>query len=183
MPSPVGHSLAGYLIYHLTQGPARWHQWSLVALYLVVANAPDLDFIPGLLVGDAGRYHHGITRSMGFAAFFGFFFSMFLYLYKRAAIRRNFTIFFCLYLSHVVLDYFSMDSSAPYGVPVYWPIDGQYYIASFTLFSDITRVSSSGATFFSSLFSMHNLWSVCVELVVFLPLVLLLFTWKKERDF
>lgn len=51
-------------------------------LYLVVADAPDLDFIPDLLVGDTGRYHHGITRSMGFAAFFGFVFSMFLYLHS-----------------------------------------------------------------------------------------------------
>jgi len=135
MPSPVGHSLAGYLIYQLIPGRAPRHQWSLVALYLIVANAPDLDFIPGLLVGNASRYHHGITHSLGFAALVGFAFSVLLYLRKRAAIRKNFAIFFCLYFSHVVLDYFSLDSSTPHGVPLFWPLSSTYYIAPFTLFS------------------------------------------------
>jgi len=182
MPSPVGHSLAGYLIYQLTPGGAPQHQWSLMALYLVVANVPDLDFIPGLLVGNASRYHHGITHSIGFAALVGFAFSVFLYLCKRAAIRRNFAIFFSLSFSHVILDYFSLDTSIPYGVPIFWPLSNTYYIAPFALFSDVTRVSSSGATFLSSLFSLHNLWSVCVELLVFLPCVFLIFRWRRRPE-
>lgn len=182
MPSPVGHSLAGYLIYQLTPGENPRHKWSLVALYLVVASAPDLDFIPGLLVGDAGRYHHGITHSIGFAVLVGLAVSVILYLHKRAAILRNFTVFFSLYFSHVVMDYFSLDTGIPYGVPISWPLSSKYYIAPFALFSDVTRVSSSGTMFLSSLFSLHNLWSVCVELIVFLPFALLLFKWRRRPE-
>ena len=182
MPSPVGHSLAGYLIYQLIEKPTGWHRWSIVVFGLIAANAADLDFIPGLLMGAIDRYHHGISHSIGFAVLFGFAFSVLLYLYKRAAFWRNFTISFCIYFSHVVLDYFSNDTRVPYGVPIYWPLDSEYYLAPVTLFSGITRDSSSGATFVSSLFSMHNLWSVCVELVVFLPFVILLLGWSRKPE-
>ena len=182
MPSPVGHSLVGYLIYELTLGSAQRPQWPIVVLYLVVANAPDLDFVPGLLVGEVGRYHHGITHSIGFAAVVGFAFSFGLYLYKGAVIWRNFLILFSLYFSHVVLDYLSMDTSLPRGVPIYWPLGSEYHIAPFALFSDITRVSSSSAGFISSLFSLHNLWSMCVEFLVFFPFALLLFTRRRRLE-
>jgi len=182
MPSPVAHSLVGYCIYQLTPGAKRRHQWSLLALYLVLANVPDLDFIPGLLVGDAGRYHHGLMHSIGFAALFGLGFSVLLYLYKQAASRRNFTIFFSLYFSHVILDYFSLDSSAPFGVPLFWPLSSKYYIASQALFSDIQRVSSPTSMFISSIFSLHNFWSVCVELVVLFPFAFLLWAWRRRSE-
>jgi hypothetical protein len=56
MPSPVGHSLMGYLIYSATEkSPAR-PGWGILALYLLAANAPDMDFIPGMLIGEPGRY-------------------------------------------------------------------------------------------------------------------------------
>jgi len=182
MPSPVAHSLVGYCVYQLTAGATRCHHWSLLALYLAVANVPDLDFVPGLLVGHAGRYHHGLTHSIGFAALFGLGVSALLYFYKQAAIRRNFTIFFCLYFSHVILDYLSVDGSAPFGVPLFWPLSSRYYIASFALFPDIQRVSSSTSMFISSLFSLHNFWSVCVELFVLFPFVLLLWAWRRRSE-
>jgi hypothetical protein len=46
----------GYLIYSATEkSPAR-PGWGILALYLLAANAPDMDFIPGMLIGEPGRY-------------------------------------------------------------------------------------------------------------------------------
>ena len=68
MPSPVGHSLMGYIIYRTTATAVVVQRMQLIVFYLLVANAADLDFIPGLLVGMPNRYHHGISHSVGFAA-------------------------------------------------------------------------------------------------------------------
>jgi hypothetical protein len=52
MPSPVGHSLMGFIIYHVSARRLLAHRWRLIGLYLFAANTPDLDFIPGLVLGN-----------------------------------------------------------------------------------------------------------------------------------
>src|SRR5919109_37383 len=130
MPSPVGHSLTGYLIYRVAAKDAEDRWWTF-ALYLAAANAPDLDFIPGLLMGNPGRYHHGPSHSVGFAILFGLALSLTMALFKRGDGMRNLTVFFSLYFSHVLLDYVGTDTSFPYGVPLLWPLSHEYYIAPF----------------------------------------------------
>src|ERR1044071_7547790 len=63
MPSPVGHSLAGLIAYQIAPEIDGMARGRVVALYLLAANAPDLDFLPGLIVGDPNRFHHGISHS------------------------------------------------------------------------------------------------------------------------
>ena len=145
-------------------------------LYLFAANTPDLDFIPGFLIGDANRYHHGISHSIGFALVFASAFSLFLILLKRAGTRprcyrRNFAISFCLYFSHIVLDYLSIDSGLPYGEPLFWPLSNKYYIAPFAFLPEIRRASAS-SEFIPSLFSLHNLWAASVEFLLLFPFIL-----------
>ena len=62
MPSPIAHSLAGVALYQVR--PERRHQLALLALLVVAANLPDLDFIPGMIMGNADRYHHGPSHSL-----------------------------------------------------------------------------------------------------------------------
>jgi hypothetical protein len=45
------HSLMGYLIYRAADHVGE-KRWRTVAVFLFAANIPDLDFIPGLFVGD-----------------------------------------------------------------------------------------------------------------------------------
>ena len=97
----------GYIVYRATAGQVGVHQWQPLALYLFAANAPDLDFIPGFLIGDPNRYHHGVSHSIGFAVLFALAFSLVLVLVKRGSIGRNFGTFFALYCSHIGLDYLS----------------------------------------------------------------------------
>jgi inner membrane protein len=180
MPSPVGHSLMGYLIYKAMPRPVAVHQWWLLPLYLFAANAADLDFLPGWLIGHPNRYHHGISHSIGFAILFALGLSLLLFLLKRATVWRNFAIFFCLYCSHIGLDYLSIDDSYPYGLPAFWPVSDEYYTATWAFLPGIIR-SSSGEEFVTSLFSLHNLWAVSVEVLLLVPFILLMVFFKDHR--
>ena len=45
-----------------------WVGWPRLLLAIVLANAADLDMIPGILVGEPNRYHHvGFSHSLLFA--------------------------------------------------------------------------------------------------------------------
>jgi inner membrane protein len=180
MPSPVAHSLTGYVIYRAAS-PVHACRWQYVVLYLFAANAPDLDFLPGFLVGDPDLYHHGVSHSIGFAVLFASALSLFLLFLKRDPIRRNFLIFFCLYSSHVILDWLSVDTAFPYGVPFLWPLTDEYFIAPFPFLPDVSRASSSGISFITSLFSLHNFWTVGVEFLLFSPFVWLVSIFRNQQ--
>lgn len=76
----------GYIIYRAAR-PVQAHRWRHIALYLFATNAPDLDFIPGLFLGDPDLYHHGVSHSIGFGVLFASALSLFLLFVKRNAIR------------------------------------------------------------------------------------------------
>jgi inner membrane protein len=172
MPSPVGHSLAGLIAYQIAPEIDGMARRQVIALYLLAANAPDLDFIPGLMVGEPNRFHHGVSHSIGLALLFAIAVSLLLRLRQSEWRWKPFLVFLGLYLSHLLLDYFAEDHSAPYGVPLFWPASPAYYMSPVPLFSDIHR-SNATADFFPSLFSAHNLWSVSLEGLVIVPFLLL----------
>ena len=182
MPSPVGHSLAGLIAYQIAPKIDGLARRQVIAWYILAANAPDLDFIPGLMVGDPNRFHRGVSHSSGLALLFAIGVS--LILRRRQGVWRwtQFLVFLGLYLSHLILDYLSEDHSPPYGVPWFWPASRAYYMSPAPLFPDMHRSSSPG-DFFPSLFSAHNLWSVSVECLVLVPLLLLAHAlMKRMRD-
>ena len=98
---------------------------------------------------------------------------------KRGA-RKKFLIFFALYASHIGLDYFSIDSSVPQGVPFWWPLSNAYYIAPVAFLPDIRRASVI-TEFIPSLFSLHNLWAMSVECFVMIPFVVYIVMLAREK--
>jgi inner membrane protein len=175
MPSPLGHSLMGYIICRATvRRIVVTHHWKLIALCVFAANAPDLDFLPGLLVGDLGRYHHGPSHSIVFAVFFG--------ILAGALFSRRIYAFgmgFSLYLSHVLLDYLVRDPSPPLGVPLFWPFNHEYYIASFAFYPPINYPASLGESIVPVVFTFHNLLTLLSEVLFLLP-ILILVSWYKR---
>ena len=178
MPSPIGHSLMAYSIHRLNTRPAPV-PWLRLFFYLIAANAPDLDFLPGMLMGKPNQYHHGVSHSIGFSVLFGAAVSLFLYLGKRTPTVRNFFLSSSLYFSHIALDYFSIDTSVPYGQPIFWPVSQSYYISPFAFFPDIRRTGATGSQFIPSLFSFHNLWALTVESLLFVVLIVALEACRK----
>lgn len=165
MCSPVGHSLAGYVFYQACHGKGKLARgWWKIGLYIFAANAPDLDFIPGIFLGDANRFHHGISHTLGFSLLF----ALIMYMMPRFRTKKDFAIFFSLYFSHIVIDFLSADSSSPFGVMLFWPFRQKYFISSFSLFSDIHHL------FLSDLFDLHNIRAMVWETVLFLSIIALL---------
>jgi len=99
MPSPIGHSLAGYAIYSGTV-KCKANNWKIVLLYVLVANLPDFDFIPGFLMDTPNEFHRGLSHSIGLAIVIGIITSVFIT--KRVNLKQfliNVLIFSGLYFS------------------------------------------------------------------------------------
>jgi inner membrane protein len=146
-------------------GPRAVKEWRLAAACAAAGSAADLDFLPGLLIGDAGAFHHGLTHSVGAAALF----AGVLAAWAPGGGRCRWLLFGLLaYGSHVLLDALARDTSAPYGVPALWPVSVAYWNAPVPAFEDIRREDGVGE-FLSSLFSAHNARAVARELALMGP--------------
>ena len=172
MPSPVGHSLSGLIVYHAFGSDRGGFPRSSVP-FVLLANLPDFDFIPGWLIGHPNMFHRGVSHSVFIALVAGAAVGIVSRVTKVGSALKASLIGFLLYACHILLDLFTLDHSERPGFEVLWPFDHGRYAAPIALFSDITR-SSTSEGFVTSLFSHHNLISVVNELVILLPPVLLL---------
>lgn len=128
MPLPLLHSVAGYAVYHFSKKEKP--DWQLAASCVVLANAADLDFIPGILAGNPDLFHHGFTHSFTAAAAAGLLFASASKFWKKRAFLKHFLISFFAYSTHVVLD-FLLDHSA---LPLVWPLTRGKLISTITSF-------------------------------------------------
>jgi len=178
MPLPIAHSAAGLASYVLFRGnKTRALQLStqirLVAVAVVAANLPDLDFVPGLLIGKPSAFHHGVSHSLLAASLFGI--GVFLVAQRfLESVSKGTLLLVCLVasLSHPVFDYLSVDTSYPYGVPLFWPFDNAYHISPLKVFDDVTRSQTSNQVFLSTVLNFHNLMNVVREMLFFVGLVM-----------
>lgn len=120
MPLPVLHSFAGYSIYKTAKKRESVLNWKWAILFIVLANAPDFDFLPGILSGDADRFHRGISHSLGAAVAVGLSIG-FLYVVrsnlrtaKKIALWSGFA-----YFSHALLD---LLNGPVHSIPLFWPL-------------------------------------------------------------
>src|SRR2546422_11096315 len=63
MALALAHTTAGCLGYEAIRPPGP-HRPVLLLAALALANGPDLDFLPGLVMGHAGAYHRGMTHTL-----------------------------------------------------------------------------------------------------------------------
>ena len=162
--------------------PSRSTYKSL-AVAMVLTNLADADFVPGLLSGNPNRFHHGLTHSVGASLIVGFLFAGYFFCCQRRFLAP-FIFATAGYFSHVVLDFFAVDTSMPRGIPALWPFSSEYFISPIAVFSDVRRSASMG-TFFQSLFVAHNGWTVLREIIILVPMVLIVQIVKyfKNRTF
>ncbi|MGF1480878.1 MAG: metal-dependent hydrolase [Cyanophyceae cyanobacterium] len=131
MPSPLAHSVSGYVLSTFLPVSLRQHSKWLPFFYPVfVASAADLDFIPQLLTGAA--YHRGLTHSLIFAVAFSTLCGLCLN-FKKLSTRRLSLFTFILYSSHLLLDFFS----AGRGIKLFFPFIDRYFRSPVTVFPGI----------------------------------------------
>lgn len=180
MPSPVAHSLVGLAAANVPLKHRLYTSLFWFCFVLFAANAPDLDFVPGWLVGDINRFHHGISHSVGMAVVFAACASVLACALKQPY-HHAFVIALVVYSTHLLADYITVDRVAPYGAPFLWPFSDEYFLAPVQLFRPVEHGSlgESSIGVLDKIFSRKNLAAAGIEFLIILPLWLL--TWWLAR--
>lgn len=168
MPTPIGHALAGLAVAGIGRKshlPARH-----AAILALCASAPDLDLLLRLI--DGVNHHRGPSHSFGAALLVGVATMML----RRAGVDLpGAALMSAAWASHVVLDYFGLDTSPPIGELALWPFSGAFYVSPVSVFYDIPRSFSAAAI-------RHNLVAVAIELAVIAPMTWLCWGGFKARS-
>jgi len=180
MPTPVGHALGGAIIASFIK-KRRSKNWLVFALVLFFAELPDIDFMFGLIEGDANKYHHQFTHSFVFVFWAALLGAAIINKFGIMQFSKSFVLFSVAGTSHLIFDLLALDTSEPFGAPVFWPFWNGFIISPVTIFSDVHR-SSSASAFFPSLFSFHNLKTVLIEVLVLGPVWLFVWAGKIYKE-
>ncbi|MDZ7291263.1 MAG: metal-dependent hydrolase [candidate division KSB1 bacterium] len=182
MPLPVAHSLMGYALSEATSVRLVKKKWWNVCAFVALANLPDIDYLPGFLMGQPNRFHHMLAHSFGFAALAGLLAGLIFWQLRRKAGPQEsgyeyrlwpyFLIVSIAVLSHCLLDLFTVDTSAPQGMMLLWPLDRSYYDVSWDIFQSVHK-SDASATFLLSLMQWYNFKIALWEALMMLPIVAL----------
>lgn len=180
MPSPIGHGLAGIIVFDAFRGVARMTaRTKTLVLCLIVSIFPDFDFLFGILEGEPNKYHHGMSHSLVMSFGVGLILAAIF-----SAHYRFWTVtclLCCVYVSHLLLDLLSYDRSYPYGLQLMWPFSDAYIISPKTVFMEIRRENKNMEFIPSLLLNGHNYRAVLWEAVLLLPPLIALRTIVNRR--
>ena len=181
MPSPVGHSLIGLTLgvaFLVPRGrPAAWHAWlhehraTLIAA-VIAANAPDCDYLPGLLLGAPNSMHRWLSHSAPWASLAGVIIWL---IWRRSGVRVPpwaLPVLVAAALSHIVADYFDEDTRPPFGILALWPFYDQFMISAHPVFLSLQKAS------LTDVFSWQNVRAVAHEILLTLPPLLTVMFYK-----
>jgi inner membrane protein len=179
MCTPIGHTLVGAAIYQVGLKKEAFHPgWFF--FILLCACLPDIDFLFGYLSGNPNLFHHMWTHSLIFGVLLGLLTAIVSWPFLGARAFRIGFLAFGAVLSHLVLDYFTVDQNPPYGIKLFWPFTQKYYISSVPVFQDVYKASTSSG-FLGSLFCRYNLGTVLTEMLILGPFLLLICLQNKKK--
>ena len=170
MCTPVGHSLAGLALFYATGNKSAKEDTRRLGWFILLANLPDFDFIPGILIGDPGRFHHGVTHSIGFVLLIAFM----AWLWGKPALANNrfmiFNLSDLLVGSHLLIDWLTWDppGNDAQCIPLFWPWSDASFLSPITIFNRVERQDLLSYETLS-----NNLSGLVIETAVLLPFVLL----------
>lgn len=183
MATPVGHTIIGLGLGSASSRARPTAAWLVFAAF--AACAPDLDFLPGLLAGDINRYHQLASHSLTATLLFGAVSGLAGGYLRRDRRGMNWAIALAaalFYGSHLVVDLFTTDVRAPYGIPLFWPFYGGHFMAPWTPFGGVRHGVPGDPlmVFLSELFSVHNLIAIGVEVALLGPVAVAI-AWLGRR--
>jgi len=124
MPSPIAHAAMGYLLYeayrsHMPEESSRYVGPipRLLIVTVGLSMLADLDFLPGILLGDPSRFHNSFTNSATICLAVALAVGTAAWLGSRSGFKRWFTLALFSYGLHVLMDYFTIGR----GVMLAWP--------------------------------------------------------------
>jgi len=171
MPTPLGHSLAGWATAEAWGLQPTRRRWSSLLIVAFVANLADIDYLPGLMMGYPSAVHQQYSHSFVVAVGVGIVLGLLGWRW-HGRFTPYFLLFTSVYASHVLLDYLSRDTSEPLGLAMVWPLSSTVFKSPWPIFRDVLK-SRSSASFLPSLFVWYNLVSILWEAVLLVPTVVL----------
>ena len=181
MSTPVGHTLAGLSICFLHGAVCHRFgkfekvrklciryslKWLTFAAFL--ACAPDIDFVPGMFIGNINYFHHRGTHSLFFAVVLSLCIWFLMRIKKMESSSGWGLISFLLIVFHLGIDYVTIDKTAPFGIPFLWPFSARYFYFQNAFLPETARGSSM-----ASAFNVHNLRTILCELIIYMPLTII----------
>jgi hypothetical protein len=158
MPSSIGHGLASVGAGWLIARPAAPRRALAVqiAILAAVGVAPDLD----LLVGRHSAETHSVGAALVVAAVAAWGF------WPVAQGRwRVFAAVLLAWAVHPAIDMLALDTSAPLGVMLLWPVSSEHYQTGWSVFTGVSR------RYWMPGFVGGTVLAVVRELVILLPVV------------
>lgn len=185
MSSPVAHSLIGLALGLIRFLPRyrHWDElpgclrtlWRPLLFCVLLANAPDLDYLFGLFNGNLNYYHQTVTHTLVWICIT----ALAIWAYGRLRERRtaywSLGLLLALLGSHLLVDWLTVDCSPPIGLMLAWPFSDHLYHASFAFFPPPAKQT------WADLWSLQNLRLVLVEAALTLPLVIAVLWFKHIR--
>jgi membrane-bound metal-dependent hydrolase YbcI (DUF457 family) len=153
------HATAGYLVYEAVR-PSERHRPALLAASVLLANAPDLDFVPGWLLGHPGMFHRGLTHTLGAVVAVAVLGGLLWRRGELATARITALWAAAAYGSHLLVDYLTTCARPPHGGRFLWPLSDAYWIAPVTPLGEILIDPSSRTAFIRSVVGpeTHGVW-------------------------
>ncbi|HZX13974.1 MAG TPA: metal-dependent hydrolase [Thermodesulfobacteriota bacterium] len=132
MPTSIGHALVGLNLW-VYQG--RKNKRDLV-FFMFVSCLPDLDFVPGLLIGNPFIFHHLLTHGLPFAFIIALIWS---FLFRNRGYIYSFLIAFGLISSHIFLDTMNTDATGVpgKGIMIFYPFSDLKFAFPLGVFTNI----------------------------------------------
>jgi len=163
MPSPIAHGAAGFLLHRSLRRRLPEGCRGVAGALLLVAFSllPDLDFVPGLLLGDLEGWHNQASHSFAFGVLAAVPVAAVVARLAGGGFGLWYLVALLGYQGHVVMDYFTWGR----GVKLLWPFSDLRWAPPVTLFYGV-RWSEGWHT------PLH-LVTVATELVLWLPVWLL----------
>ncbi len=171
MPSPLAHGLAGLCV-HAAASRAPFELWNArrAALTIGAALLPDLDL--ALRLVDGRNHHQGISHSVGTALAAAIVAALIAWRRQTPNAGRLALAIGVAWLSHVGLDYLSVDTHPPIGLLALWPFSNAWHKSPWPLFLDIGRTLEWATV-------VHNAGAAAWELVVMLPITAMI--WRARQ--
>jgi membrane-bound metal-dependent hydrolase YbcI (DUF457 family) len=174
MATPYGHTLAGLSLFNLWYSRAGLSRGKGVLVYGLVAlgaSFPDLDFIPGLILGQAGRFHHGYSHSLGIVIIVSLIVGLLAkWIHREGSFFKIGSFALALGVSHLILDFFT---EAPKGFPMLWPFTETKFLSALPVLPRVERTLGHPELY------THALFCFVVESLLLIPLWMTSF-WRRS---
>jgi membrane-bound metal-dependent hydrolase YbcI (DUF457 family) len=143
----------------------RRERFALLGALVVAGNAPDLDFIPGVLIGDPGHFHRGASHSLlAVVAFTGLMIVLTRCIGCRSHLRVGLVLGLA-FAGHLFVDIFSSWVDDHSGVALAWPLSSYRLLSPYPIFKGISLYPGT-TTFLEGVLHRGNLYAMLWEFAV-----------------